>query len=204
MVKESTIRRVHNGLKTLLRDGTFYPGDKIDVNVCADRLGVSQTPVRQSLFWLCGERLVETASGEGFHVSRVTEQSMRYLYEWHRATILYLLDLIKARPPQTFAPAIVQTTGDIDPVLSIERLFLLIARASRNVEFEREIVNANDRLHLARRLKGDLIQDREDELLHLNRLWTAGDADGLKIALEQYTARRLVIIPELVERLRRR
>src|SRR3546814_14018660 len=69
--------------------------DLIEAARLADDLGVSVTPVRDSLYRLNGERMVDFAPGEGFHVHRLTETEFRDLLELH--LILLLAAIATAR-----------------------------------------------------------------------------------------------------------
>lgn len=64
-------------LKHALVNGTWPNGAKLEAMRLADDLGVSMTPVRDSLNQLVGEGLVDLTPGEGFRVPLLTEQDLR-------------------------------------------------------------------------------------------------------------------------------
>jgi DNA-binding GntR family transcriptional regulator len=57
--------------------GAWPDGAKLEAMRLADDLGVSMTPVRDSLNQLVGEGLVDLTPGEGFRVPLLTEQGLR-------------------------------------------------------------------------------------------------------------------------------
>ncbi|HVA92494.1 MAG TPA: GntR family transcriptional regulator, partial [Chloroflexota bacterium] len=59
-----------------IADGEIYP-----VSYFTSRLGVSATPIREALFDLAGEGLVEVVRNRGFRVPQLTEQDLDDLYD---------------------------------------------------------------------------------------------------------------------------
>jgi DNA-binding GntR family transcriptional regulator len=76
--------QVYESVRRFLREGNIRPGDRLILQIIADRLGVSQTPVREALLRLAQEDLVAPA-GRGFLVPSMTEQDFRNLFELRRA-----------------------------------------------------------------------------------------------------------------------
>lgn len=60
---------VHDRILELIMDGTLAPGAPLRVQALAARLGVSQTPVRESLGRLAGSELVVRAPMRGYTVA---------------------------------------------------------------------------------------------------------------------------------------
>src|SRR3989344_3702170 len=58
----------YEAIKRRLMTGEWATGARIEAARLADDLGVSMTPVRDSLYRLNGERMVDFTPGEGFHV----------------------------------------------------------------------------------------------------------------------------------------
>lgn len=56
------------------------PGDRFNETRIAERLGVSQTPIREALFRLAGEGIVTAERGEGFRLRHLDEQGFRDLH----------------------------------------------------------------------------------------------------------------------------
>ena len=67
----------YEAIKRRLITGEWSSGTRIEAARLADELGVSVTPVRDSLYRLNGESMVDFTPGEGFHVHRLTETEFR-------------------------------------------------------------------------------------------------------------------------------
>lgn len=120
------------GLKTRLKMGAWPMGMRLEATKLADELGVSVTPVRDSLNRLVGERLVELWPGEGYRVARMGERQLRDLLMFNR-------DLLSKA-------VIVMVASDVDMGWSDEplpypervaRLFAGIAAASGSMAVSR-------------------------------------------------------------------
>lgn len=57
------------------------PGSQVDERTLADRLGIGRTPIREALFRLAAEGLVETVPKRGFFIKPVTVEDIRALFE---------------------------------------------------------------------------------------------------------------------------
>lgn len=147
----------YEAIKRRLMTGAWPCGTRIEAARLADDLGVSVTPVRDSLYRLNGERMVDFMPGEGFHVHRLTETEFRDLLELH--LILLLAALATApRGPATTVPA-----GQPYPDRAAE-LFLAIAERSSNGEIVASIAAIGDRLQLSRHFDALILADVEAEL----------------------------------------
>lgn len=60
---------VHDRLLEMIMDGSLAPGAPLRVQALAARLGVSQTPIRESLGRLAGSQLVVRAPMRGYAVA---------------------------------------------------------------------------------------------------------------------------------------
>jgi len=57
------------------------PGSQVDERSLAERLGIGRTPIREALFRLAAEGLVETVPKRGFFIKPVTVEDIRALFE---------------------------------------------------------------------------------------------------------------------------
>src|SRR3954464_15029321 len=64
------------GLRELLFDGEFKPGEGVAELALVERLGVSRTPLKLALMTLEHEGLLETLSGGGFAVRGFTRDDI--------------------------------------------------------------------------------------------------------------------------------
>lgn len=73
--------RVADDLRARIITGQFEPGAKLAVNVLAEEIGVSLTPLREALKLLATENLIDLMPNRGASVSQVTVQQTRNLFE---------------------------------------------------------------------------------------------------------------------------
>ena len=150
----------YEAIKRRLMTGAWPGGTRIEAARLADELGVSLTPVRDSLYRLNGERMVEFTPGEGFHVHRLTETEFRDLLELH---LILLLAALATAPngPAAKVPA------NQDYPDRASALFLSLASRSANTEIIASIAAIGDRLHLTRHFDEAILADTDRELAAL-------------------------------------
>ena len=70
----------YQALRERLMGGEWPAGFRLDTARLAADLGVSKSPVRDSLNRLTGERMVDFEPGYGFHVPRLDETQLRDIF----------------------------------------------------------------------------------------------------------------------------
>jgi GntR family transcriptional regulator of vanillate catabolism len=93
------------GLRELLFDGEFRPGDRVAELALVERLGVSRTPLRLALMTLEHEGLLETLPGGGFVVREFTRADVNDAIE-----LRGMLEGVAAR----FAAERLESAGELD------------------------------------------------------------------------------------------
>jgi len=68
--------KVYNLLKERIIHLEYPPGYKISIRKLQDELGVSNSPIKNALFRLAGEDLLEISSRKGTYVNEVTEKDI--------------------------------------------------------------------------------------------------------------------------------
>jgi DNA-binding GntR family transcriptional regulator len=101
--------RVYEALLGLIGAGALAPGDQLDEQALAARLGVSRTPLRAAIARLAQEGLVVTLPYRGSFVRRFTVEEIDGLYEVRAA----LEGLAARRAARRLTPAGLQTIGAI-------------------------------------------------------------------------------------------
>lgn len=147
----------YEAIKRRLMNGEWAGGMRIEAAKLAETLGVSMTPVRDSLNRLAGERLVDFTPGEGFHVHAITENEFRDLLELHLILLLAAL----ATGPTGSAPPVPAGPAYSDRASA---LFRAIASRSSNTEIVASIMSIGDRLHLTRSFDEAVLFDIAGEL----------------------------------------
>jgi len=73
--------RVQGAVKRMLLDQQIHPGQKVPMDLVAQRLGISRTPVREALRLLEGEGLVRALPNRGFTVRVTTVAETAHLFD---------------------------------------------------------------------------------------------------------------------------
>jgi DNA-binding GntR family transcriptional regulator len=73
--------QVYNVLWWQIVNRTLRPGDKISDLQISEELGVSRTPVREALYRLAQDKIVEVKNQRGFFVARFSSQDVREIYD---------------------------------------------------------------------------------------------------------------------------
>ncbi|MGQ3138381.1 MAG: GntR family transcriptional regulator [Sphingopyxis solisilvae] len=161
----------YEAIKRRLMTGAWPTGARIEAARVADELGVSLTPVRDSLFRLDGERMVDFTPGEGFHVHHLAETEFRDLLELH---LILLLAAIATAPNGGVAPVSEEQSYPD----RIADLFLAIAERSSNVEIVASIAAIGDRLRFSRHFDAAILGDVEAEYERLEAAVADAEPQG--------------------------
>jgi hypothetical protein len=164
-------------------EGVYTPGGAIVIVEEARRLGLSTTPIREALAWLCGEGLLERAYRAGYLAPRLDAALLRDRF-WARSRMLAAsLDLT--------APLAGAASAPDDRVVAAGAVFDRLVRRTGN----RALIDAFRRVDAQLRLLGDaegrVFPDAEAEAAELGRLAREGGRDRLKAAIEAFHARRI-------------
>lgn len=71
----------YQGIKELIVTLKLGPGDQVDEEGVAKALSIGRTPIREALFRLNAENLVEMVHGRGFFVQDITLNNLKDLFE---------------------------------------------------------------------------------------------------------------------------
>jgi len=193
----ATSERVYAGLKSRVLANEFQPGSRLDPTALASDLVSSVTPVRDALHLLTGEKLVDTRVGDGFHVPHVTGSGLEDLYAWNAEV---LLGSLRRRVASREEDTPIHSIHEDVPAQTAE-IFGSIAAGSANGEHLSATQSLNDRLHGARSVEADLLDDVVGELAAIAAV--IDDAAALRKAIVTYHQRRRRAVPEIVRALYR-
>lgn len=183
----------YDTLRRRLFAGVWPSGQRLEAARLASELGVSMTPVRDSLNRLAGERLVHSSPGEGFQVPLLSETELRGLIDWHRALIGIALGRRRAIAMLTDLPQGHNGIGERTAIL-----FTAIASAAGSLELHWALGNAAARLDCYRRHEETVLYEAHSELTALEALVRGGNRTGLTRAVERYHDRRRAVVGDLV------
>lgn len=127
--------KIYDFLKKHIVNFTYPPGYKLNVRQLRKELGVSQTPIKDALFRLAGEGLVEISSRRGTFVKEVTDQDITELYDTRM--------ILEAGAGESIAKNI--TDQQLD---ELERLYEGTLRTDANTDY-RIFMEREKEFHLA-------------------------------------------------------
>ncbi|MES1973353.1 MAG: GntR family transcriptional regulator [Pseudomonadota bacterium] len=179
-----TSERVLDALRRALLEHRFRPGERLDPAPLATTLASSVTPVREALYVLAGEGLVETRTSDGFHVPQLDEPALRDRYQWNGQVARLA---IGSREPRIASPA------DAEPDDLADRAAATMARIAQlsgNIELHRAMASLNARLHAARTIESEVLSDIPQELAQIHGALAADDRPALRKLVSAYCSRR--------------
>lgn len=182
-----------DNIRECAQRGGYPAGRPVVIIDEARRLGLSTTPVREALAWLCGEGLIERAPLGGFLAPRLDATVVRDRFAFRLHCIATSLDIVADLQDGSLPTGLVTSQG----LNLAERLDILVRSAGNQVLF-----NAFERigsllLPLARAEKR-IFPDQEEEARVVARLFCAGSLSALRASLVDYHQRRMEAAPLLI------
>jgi DNA-binding GntR family transcriptional regulator len=206
---DHAVEGIYDRIKALLLAHTLAPGQLLQIGTLAEELGVSTTPVREALTRLAAERLIVFAPKRGFFAKTASEDELRGLYTLNQTLLDSALrewtpgasfeEETKA-PPKIFASMPLSDKPE-QLTRGVDDLFVRIASRSGIGELADIIRNFNDRLHHARMIEGEIIDDAVEELSRLRQLYGENNRDQLLAALTEYHLRRRELVSSICKEL---
>ncbi len=179
-----TSERVQDALRRAVLEHRFRPGERLDPGPLAATLASSVTPVREALYVLAGEGLVETRTSDGFHLPQLDEPALRDRYRWNGQLARLAIGSRDGRS----APL-----GDGEPPEPADiaaATMARIAQLSGNIELHRAMASLNARLHPARTVETEIFPDVLKELAQIRAALAADDRPALRGLVAAYCRRR--------------
>ena len=207
---DHVVEGIYDRIKGLLLAHTLAPGQLLQIGTLAEELGVSTTPVREALTRLAAERLIVFAPKRGFFAKTASEEELRGLYTLNRTLLESALrdwtvsgavieDDSKA-PSKIFASLPLSDRPE-QLTRSVDDLFVRIASRSGIGELTDIIRNFNDRLHHARMIEVEIIDDAVEELSLLRQLYSENNRERLTAAISDYHSRRRELVSAICKEL---
>lgn len=206
---DHAVEGIYDRIKSLLLAHTLAPGQLLQIGTLAEELGVSTTPVREALTRLAAERLIVFAPKRGFFAKTASEDELRGLYtlnqtlldsalrEWHPGV---QFDEDTKAPAKTFGSLPLSDKPE-QMTRTVDDLFVRIATRSGIGELADIIRNFNDRLHHARMIESEIIDNAAEELARLRQLYGENDKEQLQLALQAYHRRRRELVSTICKEL---
>lgn len=150
----------YDEMKRMVTSGVIAPAERLDPVRLAKTLATGVTPIREALFRLAGERLVDLRMNAGFHLPVMTETMLVDLYRWNLAVLRIALGPPGWKRAQGANPDTLSVEGQ-----RADTLFLAIAQRTGHAELVSQVRSANDRLAVARIAETMALADTEARIL---------------------------------------
>ena len=193
-----------SALKLRLRRGVDAPGDALPIQLVAQDLRLSTTPVREALSRLAGEHLVEKR-GPTYTRPRLDGPTLAALYNLRLIYLSAALapdaqrrtakDRVTPRASFDFTR---ERAGGASPPSVIEALFLGLMRAVDDPVLVQAYQQVADRLAPFQALEGQILGDSQGEALALVTAFEAGRTAEMRVGVRRYHRRRVVQAHALV------
>lgn len=164
--------RIYRTIKADMIDGGLQPGSRIEIQAIADRCGASVTPVREALYRLVGEQLIEAHPDGGFQLALLDFHGLANLYAWTAQHLLSALHVTSGPSIRAAMKSVSEPRDDysaVDIVVAAGETFDAVARATGNGEYVAAIQRTNLRLHYYRLAETRLFGDTARELRTFTR-----------------------------------
>lgn len=197
----ATMERVYLELKARILAGAYPPGTRLDAAQLAKSLAASATPVRDALYRLSGERIVESWHQEGFRQPLLNVADLVDLYRWTGALLSLAL---KGRIPRPDLPGgLVDLATHTTYPEAIESLFRTIATGADNGELRAAIVNCVERSMTIRAVEVRIDTAAGDALAAMAEDYRFGRWSALRSKITRFHRRRAALAGRVAAEVRR-
>ena len=195
---EKSIQQIYGRVKIEIVNRAFYPGERINIEKCAEKLRVSTTPVREVLNRMVAEDLVDLVPQMGFFMKRLSEADMRDILEFNALLVSWSLTDFQRQYPDCSLSLVPSLPSELKDIGKEDRIgasqlavmtgmfFLHITKLSGNQEIISRVASCNDRLQPARVCEFTENEKSAEQLAKLCDLFIAGDFSKLKQSLSHY------------------
>lgn len=198
----ATMERVYLDLKARILSGVYPPGTRLEAAQLSKSLASSATPVRDALYRLSGERIIESWHQEGFRQPLLSEADLVDLYGWAGALLSMAL---KGRTPRPDLPSgLVELANHDAYPEAIESLFRTIATGSQNGELRASIVNCVERSMTIRALEARVDASAGDALAAMADDYRFGRWSALRSKITRFHRRRASFAGRVAAEIRKR
>jgi DNA-binding GntR family transcriptional regulator len=191
--------QVYDQLKGLMHDFQLVPGDRFSEAELASRLGVSRTPVREALFKLRNEGLLDVESKSGWFVKPIDFDRLEQLYDLRvllecacvarlcaRTDVMPGLDELKAA---WLVPVAERLSDGVAVGALDEQFHATLVRAAGNEEIARVHWDVTERIRIIRHLdftRPDRVEATYQEHAKILRAVMQRKADQAQLLLKSH------------------
>ena len=182
-----------DNIRERARRGGYPAGSPVVIIDEARRLGLSTTPVREALAWLCGEGLIERGPLGGFLAPRLDATVVRDRFAFRLHCIATSLDIVADLQDGSLPASLAAS----DRLNLAERLDILVRSAGNQVLFDAFERIGSQLLPLAA-AEQRIFPGQEEEIGAVTRLFDGGALSELRASLVGYHQRRMEAAPLLI------
>ena len=188
----------YNVLKRRILERGYEIGPLININALTDEIGIGRTPMREALFRLVGEGLVESAGNSGYRLFRPAAPELHDLYVWNSFLVLGAVHAVRdealARIIEVQGSSLAKTEllSDIVAAAVVSRFFQSVADATGNRDISRQVQHANERLASIRRVESRVLSDLGDEVRRMLSVGRFAVRKNVRRKILGYNRRRIV------------
>jgi DNA-binding GntR family transcriptional regulator len=213
---QTMVDHAYTRMRRLILDNVWPPGQQMLEQEIALQLGMSRTPVHESLARLQNEGLVEVIPRRGMRVLPVSPVDMREIYEILTALECMAAELVaKSRPTDVQLQPLIDATeamgraleaNDLDAWAAADEDFhRRLIELSGNRQLADTVLNYWDRAHRARmfslRLRPAPVNSTKEHMAMLQQL-REGDAAGASRVFRAHRERASAELLAIFERFR--
>jgi DNA-binding GntR family transcriptional regulator len=131
----ATVTKVYDALRMPIVDGEIPPGERMNIDAIARRLGVSQTPVREALQRLEADDLLVSAPGRGYRTTPVLDLAgLRSVFEFRLLV-------------EPWAARAAATDRLSNPAMALEDELRAFGRKARGDNVRQQLLGHDTRFH---------------------------------------------------------
>ena len=205
IIEAATHDRIYRAIQERYLAGHFQPHVRIEITGIANLLDCSVTPVREVLYRMVGERLIDTHPNGSFQLAIPDADALANLYGHAGQQLLSALHLASRAAVRTAIGPYRDwnfSDGGISIPVATSMVFETIARASGNEEDHASVRHLNLRLHYCRLAEAKLFGDLERELRTFVRNGTIDVKMNVRRRIIAYHRRRAAHATQLALLLR--
>ena len=181
-------------LRHELRSGAHPTGARLTASGIAERLSLSQTPVREALSRLAGEGLLQDRRGQGFFVPRLSELDLAVLFRLQQALLLVTCeqDGAPVPAPELDGRIVAETAPPAlrDLPVATERIFRALA-ARTSPPLARHLARLHDQLAAVRQAEPQVLDGLTEEFQALAATIARGQRQPIRDGLARFFERRI-------------
>ncbi|MGE5618978.1 MAG: GntR family transcriptional regulator [Sphingomonadaceae bacterium] len=190
--------KAYQHLRSSVLSGRYAPGERLTEERLAKELGISRTPVREALYRLESEGLIQQLETRGFVVAQDTKEDVEELFEIRAVLEGYALRTIADRITDEVLQQLERVVREAERALESRQLEALFESNTRFHDMLHELIRDK------RRLYGQMVNMRKYVLRY--RRDTLQSPEGASRTLDGH--RRILLAlrlrdPDLCERLMR-